>query len=110
MWEGEEEILPKLLWSAKAEEVRGGAGRRDERVDLLYTTLRRVKCNRVVNCNRFWRVGITAVTSVFIQASLFTHNFENFVVDLYGIESYEARIPILFKICFWDHSFFILIN
>ena len=79
----------------------GRGGRRDWRRDLLYTTLRHVNCNRVVNYNRCWRVGIIAVISIFIWESFPTHHFENFVGDLYGIEIYEPKIQIRFPIYCW---------
>ena len=69
--------------------------RRYGRGDLSYTTLRHIKCN---SC---WQVGITAVISIFIRVSFPTHNFENFVGDLYVLESYEPNIPIRFLIYCW---------
>ena len=80
---------------------RGGGGRRDGRGNLSYTTLRHVNCNRLVDCNGCWQVGIIAVTSIFIRASSPTHYFKNFVGDLYGIEIYEPRIQIRFPIYCW---------
>ena len=79
----------------------GGGEGRDKQGDFLYTILRHVNCNRVVDCNRCWLVGIIAVTLIFIRESFPTHHFENFVSDLYGIEIYEPKIQIRFPIYCW---------
>ena len=79
----------------------GGGGSRDRRGDIFYTILQCVICNILFDCTRCCRVDITDITSILIQARLPTHNFENFMGDVYGIECYKPKIPIWFTIYCW---------
>ena len=72
--------------------------RRSIRQVTSYTALRQIKCSSCL------QISITAVTSNIIHASFPTHNFENFVGDLYVLISYEPKIPIPYLIYRWKST------